>query len=136
MYSAWDITVREVGGGIWFWTSAFLCIAFLFYIIRAVLNYSRPDRIILAAAFAMLIYFIGSSIRGFLTWMQFFYSGQGWDNRYWIETWPWFGLSVVLNITGAALCVWLLTDAKWRALFTVAMVAVAVAVPFLLWWVA
>src|SRR5215207_369701 len=101
MYSQWDILVRELGGGVWFWTSMWLLIAFLTYIFRQLKVEKRVDFTLVWAATALAIYFTGSTVRGFLTWMQFFYAGNLWDTAPWVATWPWFGMSVLLNITGA-----------------------------------
>jgi hypothetical protein len=134
MYSPWDIMVRELGGGIWFWTSLWLVFAFVAYIARESINRGRPDSQVVLAAAALTIYFLGSMIRGFITWMQFFYAGNGWSPNPWVATWPWYGLSVLLNITGAAMCIWLLSSWRWRLCFTIFAVIGAVLVPSLLRW--
>jgi hypothetical protein len=134
MYSSWDILVRELGGGIWFWTSLWLVVAFLAYIGRSLLSERHPDRILLYAAGSLVLYFTGSTIRGLITWMQFYYAGNQWDTGIWIATWPWFGLSVLCNITGAALCIWFLSSWRWRLIFTVCAVAGALMVPVTVRW--
>lgn len=134
IYSDWDITVRELGGGIWFWTSLWLVFAFMGYVIREVCFERKVDRQILFAAGALSVYFAGSTIRGLLTWMQFFYVGNHWNVTGIVATWPWFGASVLLNITGAAMCIWLLSSWRWRVYFTIAAVSWAILVPALVWW--
>jgi hypothetical protein len=136
MYSAWDITVREIGGGIWFFTSLAGALAFLGYALRRTLwERQRPDVVILTA-FALAEFFIGSAMRGFLTWMQFMSAGNGGDTAPWIATWPLLGSSVILNILGAAACIWLLSPRRWRAWFTAATVVIAIGVPLGLFWLA
>jgi hypothetical protein len=129
MYSQWDLLVRELGGGVWFWTSLWLVIAFIAYILRQLTFNKRVDHTLVWAAIALTIYFAGSTIRGFLTWMQFFYAGNFWDTNIWVATWPWFGLSVLLNIGGAALCIWMLSTWRWRLMFTLCAVLGALLVP-------
>jgi hypothetical protein len=128
MYSSWDIMVRELGGGIWFFTSFWLVVAFGTYIARETI-YTRRDRTLMFAASALVIYFVGSMIRGLLTWMQFFYAGNGWPVERWVATWPWFGLSVTLNIIGAELCIFLLSNWRWRITLSVVAVATSVLIP-------
>jgi hypothetical protein len=136
MYNEWDIFIRELGGGIWFWTSLWLTIGLTGYI------YSRRNaldddriRIAVAVATALVGYTTGSAIRGFLTWMQFYYAGNHWDTSPWIQTWPWFGTSVLLNITGGAIAIWLLTPERWRAWLTALAVTTAITVPLTLRYV-
>lgn len=129
MYTQWEIAVREIGGGIWFWTSLWLSVAFLAYIIRQTSKDRNRDWNLIYAAASLLIYFLGSMIRGFITWMQFFYVANGWDASYWIQLWPWYGLSVTLNIIGAAVCIWLLSSWRWRAIFTTCAVIGALVMP-------
>src|SRR5215204_3809402 len=129
MYSQWDILVRELGGGIWFSTSLWLVFAFVMYIYRQINSERRIDPTLIGAALALTIYFCGSTIRGFLTWMQFFHAGNFWDTNIWVATWPWFGLSVLLNITGAALCIWMLSSWRWRFIFTMCAVAGSLLLP-------
>lgn len=134
MYNEWDIAVREIGGGIWFWTSFWLTIAFVAYVIRKSFVERNGDRVIVGAAAALTLFFAGSSLRGFITWMQFFYAGNGWDTAAWVKTWPWYGLSVLMNIAGAAACIWLLSSWRWRVIFTTCAIGGAVAVPVALRW--
>ena len=72
MYTAWDLMVRELGGGIWFWTSLWLVFAFVAYLTRESISRGKPDKQVVFAAAALVIYFSGSMIRGFLTWSSFF----------------------------------------------------------------
>lgn len=133
MYSDFDIAVREIGGGVWFWTSLFLVIACAVYVHRETVIKGRGYRPVVWATAALIVYFSGSTIRGFLTWMQFFYIGNGWDASRWLKTWPWLGTSVILNIVGAALCVWYLSSWRWRLYFAATAVVVAIMVPVLLY---
>jgi hypothetical protein len=129
MYSSWDIMVRELGGGVWFFTSFWLVIAFSAYIIRETARDNRRDGTLVMAATALIVYFIGSMIRGLLTWMQFFFAGNGWDPSHWIATWPWFGLSVLFNIVGAEACIYLLSSWKWRACLSVLACVTSILIP-------
>jgi hypothetical protein len=127
MYSAWDIAVREVGGGIWFFMSLFMSLAFAIYAFR---EYNRAGlNPVTLVAVSFEIFCFGSAMRGFLTWMQFMAAGNGSDPSRWIETWPWLGLSVLLNILGAAWCIWLISPHRWRVCTTIVSVAVAIGVP-------
>lgn len=117
-YTINDMVLREIGGGIWFWLSAALAVAFFAYVIRKVMyERDRPDTVVIAAFFLGL-FCTGSAIRAFLSWMQFMYILNGWPYRVWIETWPWFGGSVICNAVGAAGGLWLLTPKEWRTLIT------------------
>jgi hypothetical protein len=136
MYNEWDIFIRELGGGIWFWTSLWLTIGLMIYI------YSRRNslddnrvRIAVSVATALVAFTAGSAIRALLTWMQFYYAGNHWDTSPWIQTWPWFGTSVLLNISGGAIAIWLLTPERWRAWLTALAVTTAVTVPLALRYV-
>jgi hypothetical protein len=129
MYSSWDIFVRELGGGIWFFTSFWLVIAFSAYIVRETARDNRRDGALIAAATALVVYFIGSMIRGLLTWMQFFFAGNGWDPKDWIATWPWFGLSVLFNIVGAEACIYLLSSWRWRLCLSILAGITSILVP-------
>jgi len=132
VYSEWDIFVREIGGGIWFWTSLWLDVAFVWFILREMSNRGdKADRETLIVAFWLVVYFTGSLIRGFLTWSQFYALGNGGDPAIFIATWPWFGTSVILNISGATGCIWMLSSWKWRCYFTAAAVIFSIGVPVL-----
>jgi hypothetical protein len=137
MYNEWDIFIRELGGGIWFWTSLWLTIGLIGYI------YYRRDsmdderiRVAVSVAIALVAFTAGSAMRAFLTWMQFYYAGNHWDTSPWIKTWPWFGTSVLLNITGGAIAIWLLTPERWRAWLTALAVTTALTVPVALRYLA
>jgi hypothetical protein len=63
--------------------------------------------------------------------MQFLYIRNDWDYTFWLRTWPWFGMSVVLNILGAAAAIWFLSHYSYRTAFTVLAVVTALGVPAL-----
>lgn len=138
IYSPWDISVRELGGGAWFFMSLWLSVAFVSFVIR---ERDRTNPIVLAVATGLATFAWGSAIRAFLTWMQFRALGNGWDAAYWIQTWPWFGTSVILNISGAAACIYFLApDFGFKPGFLsgslaamVFSVATAVFVPWAIW---
>ncbi len=128
-YTVNDMVLREIGGGVWFWFSISLSVAFFAYVVRKILwEHDRPNPVIVAALF-LGFFCLGSAIRAFLAWMQFAYMLNGWPYREWIETWPWFGGSVILNAIGACVCLWLLTPVRWRNWITAGVTAVAVIVP-------
>jgi hypothetical protein len=135
MYSQWDITVREIGGGIWCLTSLALAIALLVYAVRRVLE-ERTYSPVTLTALAFAEFCFGSAIRGFLTWRQFMAAGNGSDPSQWIATWPWLGTSVILNIGGAAAAIWLLSPSRWRVSFTAGTVLAAILVPLALFYMA
>jgi hypothetical protein len=133
-YSDWDILVREIGGGIWFWTSLWLDVAFIGYMLREFAREGRlADRVAVIVAFWLVVYFTGSMIRGFLTWGQFMALGNGreGDATVWVATWPWFGTSVIFNITGAMGCIWMLSSWRWRVIFSVCALMVSIGVPII-----
>jgi hypothetical protein len=144
-YTEWDMIVREIGGGIWFWMTTSLAIAFLAFIFRELFFEPRrgpvlsPEEIVLVrrkayraslwTAFMLLIVATGSAMRGFLIWMQFMYELNGWNSRPWIETWPWYGSSVIMNIFGAAGAIWLLSPDRWRLFFSTLAVFWSITIP-------
>jgi hypothetical protein len=142
MYNDWDIMVREIGGGAWFFVSLWLTIGFIIYVVRRnsfLRNGNSIDSdwahaigIAVKTAVALAFFSAGSAIRAFMSWMQFHYAANGWDTEPWIATWPWFGLSVILNIAGGAAAIWLLTPRRWRSWFAGFAVATAVTVPIAL----
>jgi hypothetical protein len=147
-YTADDIFIREIGGGIWFMTSFWLTVACIAFVIRQTRRGRRRDEEIIIGALGLVSYFSGSTLRGFITWMQFFYAGNRldcvagdidcatrWDPGPWIATWPLYGLSVLLNIFGAAVCIWALSSVRWRAIFTVCAVMGAVILPSFVRWI-
>ncbi len=135
IYSPADIIVREIGGGVWFFMSAALTFAFVGYVIRQRWRYwfypCSPETLV---AIALSMFCAGSAMRALLTWMQFLYLANGWNPRAWIDTWPWFGGSVILNIAGAIYAIWLLSPKRWRVLTTGVSLALAVLVPVMLFW--
>jgi hypothetical protein len=131
-YSEWDIVVREIGSGIWFWTSLWLTFTFAAYIIKHTFENRKVDRTLFLAACALTLYFMGSTFRGLLNWMQFYYMGNGWQPTAWVTASPGYIISVALNIVGGAACIWLLSNWRWRAIFTVAAVTGAVVAPIAL----
>jgi len=146
-YNADDIFMRELGGGVWFMTSFWLTVACIAYVVRVTKRGRRRDDEIIIGALGLVSYFAGSSLRGFITWMQFFYAGnmldcagnidcvKRWDPTPWIQTWPLYGSSVLLNIAGAAVCIWALSSVRWRAIFTVCAVVGAVVLPSFVRWI-
>jgi hypothetical protein len=135
IYTPSDIVVREIGGGAWFFMSFALGVAFIGYVVRQRWIFSQREFTpVTKTAVALALFSFGSAMRAFLTWMQFLYLDNGWDARYWIDTWPWFGASIILNIIGAEFCVWVLTPAKWRVCTTFFTAAVSILVPLFIYW--
>lgn len=135
MYDQFDLSVRELGGGAWFWISGALAIAFIAYIFRFVCALregwrpTRQDYVSLGSAIGLLVFTTGSTLRGFLNWMQFHYARQGHDPSPWVDLWPWFGTSIFLNIVGGLIAVWFLTTWRYRTLFVVMAFILAICVP-------
>jgi hypothetical protein len=130
MYTHWDIVVREIGGGVWFFTNLTLALVlFAWGFQQCCLKKSGEPLSLILIAFSISEVLLGSAIRGFLTWQQFRVAGNGEDPSFWVATWPFLGLSVILNITGAAACVWLILPPAWRTLVTFYAMALAVLIP-------
>jgi hypothetical protein len=130
MYTQWDMSVRELGGGVWFFTNFALALVLFAWGFRQCCSkqYGQPIALVMIA-FAISEMLFGSAIRGFLTWQQFRVAGNGGDPTPWIATWPFLGSSIIMNIMGAALCMWLILPERWRAPITVATTIVAITVP-------
>lgn len=130
IYSPQDILVRELGGGVWFVVSGALALAFIGYVIGQRQKFgSYKWAPTCKVAIALAVFCAGSSARGLLTWLQFFYIESGYDPSPWIATWPWFGTSVVLNIVGGLACIWLLSPERWRWPVTALTFALSIALP-------
>jgi uncharacterized membrane protein len=135
MYEHFDLVVRELGGGAWFWISGALGIAFTTYIVRFVQGVrrgrkpTREDKVAFGSACGLLVFSLGSTGRGFLNWMQFHYARQGFDPSVWVDLWPWFGTTILLNIVGGLIAVWFLTTWRYRTLFVVLTFLLAIGVP-------
>jgi hypothetical protein len=136
MYSQWDMTVRELGGGVWFFSNIALAAVLSAWAFSQCFRRDRCVDPLVALAVAMATVLFGSSIRGFLTWQQFRVAGNGGDPSFWIATWPLLGSSVILNIVGAAACTWLILPERWRTPITIVIVAVAIIVPFSIFYLA
>jgi hypothetical protein len=130
MYSRDDIIVRAIGGGIWFWMSLFLAGSFFLYIAR---KRGETPTVVLQIAFFHGIFCLGSAMRAALTWGQFLSALEKLDPAPWLQTWPWFGSSVILNIIGAGGAIFLLTPYRWRWEITLGAVTVAIGVPAVLY---
>lgn len=139
MYNQWDIAVRELGGGIWFFTNLALALVLLAWAVNQFVR--RRKGLPFAAALvglslSMAEVLFGSAIRGFITWQQFRVAGNGGDPTPWVSTWPWLGCSIIMNICGAAACTWLILPPPWRTLVTFYTVTIAILVPLSIFYLA
>lgn len=135
-YDPFDVLLRELGGGIWFWVSGALALAFAAFILREVNEkrrtgqpWTRKDYVAVGSAIGLGIFALGSCLRGYLNWMQFHYLRKGQDATLWIDLWPWFGSSIACSIIGGLIAIWFLTTWRYRTLFVVMTFLLAIGVP-------
>lgn len=127
--NAAEFVIGEIGSGVWFIVASGLSLTFIAYALnKTFLQLDRP-RSVISAALAFAIFCAGSAIRGFMTWMQYYYERLDYDVTQWLTLWPWLALSIALKIFGACWAIYIVSPWSWRRASIMLYLLVAVAVP-------
>ena len=130
------LTAGEIGSGIWFLLATCLAISFARYAASRARDggHSGHDPADIVAAGALTLFCGGSAMRAGLSWGQYMAINNDWDTHLWTSTWPWFIVSVVVSVIGAAWCIWVFAPSQWRALMTAGTIVASVGVPVVLFF--